>query len=103
MRMIDSTEYHYVEGEKKDKKLRVYALSTCAFCEKAMRYLEAHGLAYEYMFMDRVPIEEKRTMKGELKEQFGNIPVFPLLVIDGQEMLSGFTEERWAEVLGLGA
>lgn len=101
MRLIDNAEYHRVEGAKSSPQLRVYALSTCAFCEKAMKYLESHGFSYDYMFMDRVPIEDKRTMKNELKEQFGNIPVFPLLVVDGKEMLSGFTEERWAELLGI--
>lgn len=101
MRLIDSAEYKAVEGSRSERKLRVYALSTCAFCEKSMRYLESHGFSYEYIFLDRVPVEQKKTMKTELKEQFGNIPVFPLLVIDGKEALSGFNEERWAEVLGI--
>ncbi len=101
MRQIDSAQYHKVEGEKNTPQIRVYALSTCAFCEKAMRYLESNGFTYEYLFMDRIPVEDKRQMKAELKEQFGNIPVFPLLVIDQKEALSGFTEERWAQSLGL--
>lgn len=101
MRHIDTAEYHAVQGEKDEPKLRVYALSTCAFCEKSMRYLEEQGFAYEYLFLDRIPVEEKKTMKAELKEQFGNIPVFPLLVIDGEKSLSGFTEDRWAEALGI--
>lgn len=100
MRLIDSFEYQKHTGEKNDRQIRVYALSTCAFCEKAMKYLEEKGFTYEYIFMDRIPIESKKAMKGELKEQFGNIPVFPLLVVDGEQHLSGFTEPEWAALLG---
>jgi glutaredoxin-like protein NrdH len=99
---IESVEYTRVDGEKNDPSLRIYALSTCAFCEKAMNFLKENGYAYEYLFMDLIDREVKKSIKTELKEKHGSIPLFPLLVVDGEKSLSGFTEEKWRELLNIG-
>ncbi|KGE71726.1 glutaredoxin family protein [Spirochaeta lutea] len=99
MRYIDKADYSTVPGPKNAGNLRVYALSTCAFCERAMNFLKDQGYQYEYIFMDQIDINEKRAMKAELKAQFGSIPVFPLLVKNDSVHISGFVEEKWKEFL----
>ncbi len=101
MNYIDSVEYSMVGGDKTELKLRIYALSTCAFCEKAMKFLKEQHFQYEYLFMDLIDRGLKTNIKGELKEKHGNIPLLPLLVIDGETAVSGFTEQRWRELLQL--
>lgn len=102
MSYIDSVDYNLVEGSKADRSLRVYALSTCAFCEKAMNFLKEQDIQFEYLFMDTIDRELKKNIKTELKEKHGSIPLFPLLVLDGKESISGFTEDKWREFLHIG-
>jgi len=81
------------------KKLRMYALSTCAFCEDAIAFLKEQGLAFEYIFIDDLASDTKRGLKLELKASYGQISVFPLLIIDGTIPISGFNREKWIKIL----
>jgi glutaredoxin len=103
MRYIDKAEYTLVPGDKKENHIRVYALSTCAFCERAMNFLRDRGYEYEFIFLDQIDVNDKRAMKAELKAQFGSIPVFPLLVLDHSKYISGFVEDKWIEFLSVAA
>lgn len=98
---IDRVEFTEVPGPTETHRLTVYALSTCAFCKKAMRYLQDKGLTYRYVYLDQIDFDLKREVKDELKTRFRNIPVFPVLTIDDAEALSGFTEQKWADRLGI--
>ncbi|MFW6362943.1 MAG: glutaredoxin family protein [Spirochaeta sp.] len=99
--MNTPTEAITVEGERTDKDLVVYALSTCAFCKRSMEFLSELGFTYSYVYLDDLELEKKRAIKAELKSQFRKLPVFPILVINGSEALSGFIEDRWRSALGV--
>ena len=99
MNYLESVEYNKMEGKHPCPPLRIYALSTCAFCEKAMNFLKEHNYPFEYLFLDLIDRELKRNIKALLKERYGNITLFPLLVINGEKSLSGFVEEDWREEL----
>lgn len=101
MKTLDSVSYQSVNGAKASPSLRIFALSTCAFCERSLAWLKEMDYTHEFIFVDNLDPEVKRQLKSELKEQFGPIQVFPVLVIDGQRMVSGFTEEKWKEALGI--
>lgn len=105
MSFIESMNYTVVEanadGNHNSHHLQVFALSTCAFCERALSFLKDQGLSHEFLMVDNLDPETKRALKAELKNKFGNIPVFPLLVVDHETAISGFTEARWREVIGL--
>ena len=83
------------------KKLVVYALSTCGFCERAMKFLQDLGLGYDFIFIDELEPWIKAALKEELKERFGAATVFPYLVIDDSTTVVGYTEEKWRTGLGL--
>lgn len=100
---IERVDFHKVSGSQEPHELTVYALSTCAFCKKAMRYLEEHGFSYRYVYLDQLDFDLKREVKQELKSKFENLPVFPVLTIDNDEALSGFAEDQWASKLGIGS
>ena len=100
---IDQVEYEVVKGEKEPHQLIVFSLSTCAFCKKAQTFLKDHGLAYKYIYLDQLDFDLKREVKKELKSKFESVPVFPILLIDDDEVLSGFVEEKWANKLGIEA
>jgi len=89
------------DGTGANLKLRLYALSTCAFCRRAIEFLKSHGLAFEYIYLDKIDVEVKRALKAELKEQYQNLPVFPVLTISDKQAISGFREGDYLKALGL--
>ena len=99
---LDRIEYNVIPGGKTTPNLTMFSLSTCGFCRKAQEFLVAQGFGYRYVFLDQLDFDLKREAKQELKARFQNLPVFPVLVIDDKEVLSGFVEEKWAERLGIG-
>jgi glutaredoxin len=107
MGQIESVTYTHVEAGPtppaavKDKKLVIYALSTCGFCERSMKFLRAQGIGFDYIFIDQLEPWIKTGLKDELREKHGAATVFPYLVIDGKEIIVGFTEEKWRTGLGL--
>jgi glutaredoxin len=99
--MLDTLEYTDVPGSVSGHEIIVYALSTCGFCKRALGYLNTKGLAYRYIYMDRIPLEAKNEAKRLLKERFKVNVAFPFAVIDGDKHLVGFIEPDWAQTLGL--
>ncbi|WP_460050816.1 glutaredoxin family protein [Spirochaeta dissipatitropha] len=92
-----------VEGTHNGRTLEIYALSTCAFCRTAMKFLQKHDLSFSYIYLDELDPEVKRAVKADLKERFQNIPIFPILVIDDSEAVSGFNEDKWKKILSIEA
>lgn len=98
---LDKIDYKIVPGLNKDRNLKLYALSTCAFCKKAMTYLQEQGYEFQYIYLDEIDLDLKREAKKELKSTYENIPVFPILTIDDSDAISGFIAPKWAERLGI--
>jgi glutaredoxin-like protein NrdH len=97
--MLETLGYTAVEGTSDDREITVYALSTCGFCKRALAFLDSRGLAYRYVYVDKIPLETKNAAKRELKARFGDDVAFPFAVIDGTEHLVGFIEAAWASAL----
>ena len=100
-RTIDKVNYKVIEGSRQDHDAIVYALSTCAFCRRAIEYLKKQSVQFRFTYLDQIDVETKRSVKRELAERFDNIVVFPILVVDDQRAYSGFTESVWARALDL--
>lgn len=99
--ILSKVKYEKVPGELREKDLALYTLSTCAFCKRAMEFLEEHGVAYRYVHVDNLDLNVKRMLKGELKRKYKDLPVFPVLVIDDERAISGFNAEEWKKELDL--
>ncbi|MFP4331052.1 MAG: glutaredoxin family protein [Alkalispirochaetaceae bacterium] len=99
--VIDSLSFTHVEGSRTEHEVVLYALSTCAFCKKGIDFLSDSGVDFKYIYLDELDIEVKREVKSELKSQFDNLVVFPVLVVDNKRALTGFTKDQWESALGL--
>ncbi|NBF40207.1 MAG: hypothetical protein GVY14_07310 [Spirochaetes bacterium] len=99
--MIDKLEFSEYEGSVEKHDLALYALSTCAFCKKAIQFLQDHDIKFRYIYLDTINPMVKRTVKSELKTRYASLPVFPVLIIDDTEAVSGFSEEKWKEILDI--
>lgn len=100
-REIDKVKYKTVDGARQDHDVTVYSLSTCAFCRRAIEFLKTNDVHFKYAHLDLIDVDTKRAVKRELSEQFDNIVVFPILVVDDAKAYSGFTESVWARALDL--
>ncbi len=87
-----------VEGEKKDHDLLLFALSTCGWCRKARNFLNDNGLAYRYVYVDLLEGDAQKEVLEEVK-RLNPRKTFPTLVIDGEEVVAGFDEEKYKEAL----
>ncbi|MFP4206246.1 MAG: glutaredoxin family protein [Spirochaetaceae bacterium] len=99
--MIDKLEFEEQPGSVETHDLTMYALSTCAFCKRAIKFLEDHDVKFRYIYLDTINPMVKGTVKSELKSRYDVLPVFPVLVIDEREAITGFVEDKWKQILSL--
>jgi glutaredoxin-like protein NrdH len=82
------------------KKVRFFALSTCGWCKKTKRFLDAHNVNYEIDYVDLLSGAEKARAMAEM-ERWNPRRTFPTVVVDDSKAVVGFREDRLREVLGL--
>lgn len=99
--MLETLSYTPVAGAKSAPPITVYALSTCGFCKRAMRFLDEHGFPYRYIHIDQIPIEIKTELKKELKEKYKADIAFPFVTVGESDHLVGFIEVDWKRTLGV--
>jgi len=83
------------------KKVVLYALSTCGWCKRTKALLDANGVDYE---LHDVDLEEGDVRKRSMAEasRWNARVSYPTLVIDeGQTVVVGYDETKIREALGL--
>ena len=99
--VFDLVEFTMVHGESNGHELKLFALSTCGFCKRAIAFLKDNGVGYSFVYVDRLPVGEKKRIKDEFYKLFMTRMMFPAMVIDGTDTIVGFTEETWKQKLGV--
>lgn len=84
--------------EARDKKVRVYSLSTCAVCSKVKKFLDDNNIAYELIVVDTLDSGEQWLASKELKK-YNPSGSYPTVVIE--EVVKGFDEPGLRQALGL--
>ncbi len=103
MKIWETLEYKHEEGKEPPQKLTLFALSTCGFCKSALRFLRRHKVSFNYIFLDDLELDLKKEVKQQLKDTFGERPMYPFLLIGPERHLIGFDEDEWYEEIGLGS
>jgi glutaredoxin-like protein NrdH len=80
-----------------NKKVTVYALSTCIHCTHCKEYLEERGQAYECVYVDRLSGEERNETMA-LVRKANPAMSFPTVIVDGQAIV-GFDKEALEKAL----
>jgi glutaredoxin len=88
-----------VLGEKKNHKVFVYALSTCAWCKRTKQYLKDCKVHYEYVDVDLANPEDQKKIEEELRKW--KCQAFPAVLIDGKRLIVGFKVDEIKEALEL--
>ncbi len=84
--------------DMRDKKIRIYSLSTCAACNKVKKFLDEHKISYETIVVDQLDSGEQWLASKELKK-YNPSGSYPTVIIE--EVVNGFDEPKLKQVLGL--
>ena len=87
-----------VRGENNKHRVLLYALSTCAWCKLAKKFLKERKVEYEYVDVDLVNEKEKEKIKMEILNMGGELS-YPTIIIDGKILITGFRKDKLIEVL----
>lgn len=94
-------EFTHIPGDKKDWKVRLYALSTCGHCHRVIEFLKEHSIEFSYVYVDNVDREIMKNRRKNLKEKFGRVVSYPFLVVNDTEYVLGFVEEKLKELFDI--
>jgi len=81
------------------QNVKVYALSTCGWCHKTLKWMEDNAVACDTVYVDKLEGPKKEEIMGEVKKYNPNRS-FPTVVIDGGRIvIVGFKPEQFEEEL----
>lgn len=89
-----------VEGNKKNRKVFLYTLSTCGWCKKTKQFLQDNEIEYEYIDVDKCTREERQKVIADIKARKASMG-FPLAIIDDEIIISGYKVDKFKEALGI--
>ncbi|MHA1410876.1 MAG: glutaredoxin family protein, partial [Candidatus Odinarchaeia archaeon] len=97
--MSQKIEFTHEPGEKKSCVVKVYALSTCGFCRRALEYLRNHSVNFHYVYVDKLPHDAQDELIAELEEKHNTTVGFPFLVLDDKKCYVGFNFDKYQKIL----
>ena len=80
--------------------LALFALSTCVWCRRTRQLLDSLGVAYQYVYVDRLSGEAARRAEADLT-RWNPRSSFPTLVVDERTVIVGYAESKIREALGV--
>lgn len=83
-----------------NRKILLYALTTCVWCKKTKKLLNDIGVKYSFIFVDELEGKEKGKTMKKLKKWNPRCS-FPTVVINDKKCIVGFKEDEIKEALGL--
>ena len=88
-----------VEGEKTERNLFMFTLSTCQWCKKGKNWMNEKGFKFSYVDVDLIPRSDRTFIAEQLKKVFNMRVSYPFLVIDQETAFAGYKPQSWAEHL----
>ncbi len=89
-----------VQGKTSSHRVLLYAISTCAWCRKAKNFLNNNKVAYEYVDVDLCNEEEREEIRMDIERRRGRSS-FPIVIVDGKTLITGYHEDKMKEALGI--
>ena len=87
-----------VSGRNNTHKVFVYALSTCAWCKQAKKFLKDNGIEYEYVDVDLCDEEDQEKVSKGILSKGGRLS-YPAIIIDNKVVINGFHVDKIKDAL----
>jgi glutaredoxin len=91
-------DMEHAEGIDKGQII-LYALSTCVWCGRVKSLLQDMGVAYDYVYVDNLAVDDRGKTMEEIK-RWNPRCSFPSLVINNAQCIIGFEEKKIREAIG---
>ena len=98
---ISEIEFTRELGENKSWKVKLYVLSRGGFGRRALEFLRANSIEFEYVYVDELEENIANELRENLKRKFGRHVSYPFLIVDDKKCLIGFDEDEYRAVFGL--
>lgn len=89
-----------VQGNNKNHKVFVYALSTCVWCKMTKQFLQDNDIAFEYVDVDLVDDDDKARIRKDIQKKGGTLS-YPTTIVDDKTVITGFRKDQLKEALGI--
>ena len=87
-----------VPGKNNRHRVLIYAISTCAWCKRAKKFLKDSDIEYEYVDIDLCNREDREKIREAILSRGGRLS-YPTVIVDDRSLITGFNEDRLREVL----
>lgn len=87
-----------VQGKDNKHKVFLYAISTCAWCKQAKKFLKDNGIEYEYVDVDLCNEEDREKIRKDFLDKGGDLS-YPTIIVDGKILITGFRKDKLKEAL----
>ena len=91
-------DFSIVSGNKKQHKVILFAISTCAWCKLVKQFLKDNQVEYNYIDIDLAKEEEKEEIRKTIRDMGGPLS-FPTTIIDDKILITGFKKDQIKEAL----
>ncbi len=82
-----------------EKKVFVYALSTCIHCRNVKKFLDEKNIDYDFVYVDQLSGDERDQVIEEVKKYNPRVS-FPTTVVDNEKIIIGLKEDEILEACG---
>ena len=93
-------EFSKVSGQKRQHKVILYALSTCAWCKMTKQFLKDNDIEFEYVDIDLCEEEDKQKIREHIQSKGGPLS-YPTMIVDDKVLITGFRTDKIKEALEL--
>lgn len=93
--MFKYLDFQRKKGKHCEDDIKLFGLSTCVFCKRAINFLEENEIEYDLVYMDKIDSELKKRTREEFKVKFNERMSFPSLVLNEIDYQIGFIRVAW--------
>lgn len=87
-----------VPGKNNKHRVLVYAISTCAWCKRAKKFLKDNNIEYEYVDIDLCSGEDREKIIENILNRGGRFS-YPTIIVDNRILITGFQEDKIKKAL----
>ncbi len=91
-------QFSKIPGKRKEHKVILFTLSTCAWCKLVKQFLRENEVEYDYIDIDLSEENEKEEIRQVIRNRGGSVS-FPTTIIDNKILITGFRKDKIKEAL----
>ncbi|MFX0188923.1 MAG: glutaredoxin family protein [Candidatus Hodarchaeota archaeon] len=88
-----------IDGEKDEREITIFTLSTCMWCKKCKRWLNERNVKYRYIDVDKIQYSQKSEILKYLKKNYQQRISYPYMVCDKKDVVVGYNPGKYEELM----